>query len=109
MVRPPSKVGGLNLLKAIPNAINYLSTIGLDKSMPVPVKKLIDQYGREKIKKIEVCRKPIFSSIENVLNATTLGKAKTYLQQNNYDHFYHLWLKLSLENGVSIKLEKMNE
>jgi len=57
---------------------------------------LLNSYGRQPIKKISVCRSPLHT-------ITFLSKL---VASTPHDKLYHLFLKITLENGVELVLEK---
>lgn len=87
-----------------PLLINYLEGNGLLDERPLNVQELMDS-GRI-IKQIRICRNPIKTFIQNGLNILTFGNLINNLKDRNYDYLYHLYLVLTLDNGVEITIEK---
>jgi hypothetical protein len=104
-VHAPHKGRG-NLFKAVGNAISKIANAGISKTMPPQVKAIVEKEGNNEISELLVCRKPIISAVQTVLNFATLGEANKYLKEKGYDNFFHLWFLIRLSNGKSFKLEK---
>lgn len=86
-----------NLLKSVGKAISKIAKIGLTPNAPPQVKSLLEKYGSQKITKIEVGRKPIVSAIKKLIDI---------VGNEYFDKLFHLFLIITLENGVKIKLER---
>jgi DNA adenine methylase len=67
---------------------------------------LIDRYGNETITYIRIGRSPLPSFINKALDILTFGKFKSMLKKYSYDRLYHLFMIVSLSNGVKILVEK---
>jgi hypothetical protein len=68
-----------------------------------PARDVIRKYGEAEIVKMEVGRTPVQSAITAALNVVSLG---SFSKNNPYDKLFHLFLKLTLEDGVVLSLEK---
>lgn len=68
--------------------------------------KTLTDYGNLEIKQIKVFRRPIMSSIMNLMNAFTMGEAKKRLKQSPYDALYHLGCYIFLENNKIVEADK---
>ena len=69
-------------------------------------RQLLQQIGNKKIDRMTVYRKPLNSAINSMLNALSLGNWNEEKKKYGYDNFFHLYLKVDLENGHSVKVEK---
>ena len=67
---------------------------------------IIDRYGNETITYIRIGRSPLPSFINKALDILTFGKFKSMLKKYSYDRLYHLFMIVSLSNGVKILVEK---
>lgn len=71
------------------------------------VKRMLEQYGNQKIVNIKLCRQ-IVSKNNEILLQVLAGK-KTWedaKRKNGFDKFYHLFLIATLENGQMLHVEK---
>ena len=66
----------------------------------------MEQHGDQRISAIKICRKPIHSILNKVLNWVTLGTFQKNLKDLGYDKAMHLFLLLKLSNGKIVKAEK---
>ena len=72
-------------------------------NFPRPSRDVLRTYGNTPITKMEIGRTPVQSAITTALNVVSFGKFK---QNNPYDKLFHLFLKLYLDDGKIISLEK---
>lgn len=84
---------------------------GFDLSLRTPpsVDSYLKRYGDQRIVSMVVCRVPLGNALHGLLNMITLGKAKDFMKSKNYDHYFHLFCIITLENGVHLKIEKSEE
>jgi hypothetical protein len=68
-------------------------------SMPAKVKAFLDKYGGERITRIRVCRKPVYSIIEKALRLVT--------NKLPYDKMYHLYMIISLSDGSHHQMDRI--
>lgn len=59
---------------------------------------LIKKYGQYKIKSITIGRKPL----NTILNST----ARYFSYNKDYSHYFHLYMIVTLENNVRLRVEK---
>ena len=80
--------------------MNYIRNLiyGRDEFSP-KVKTLLKHFGQQPIKQITICRNPLHT-------ITTITKL---LSKVPYEKLYHLYLKIVLESGHVLILEKMNK
>ena len=69
-------------------------------------KKLIEKYGSNTITHIKIGRSPLPSFITGALDILTFGAFKELLRKSPYDKLYHLFMIITLDNGVNILAEK---
>ena len=66
----------------------------------------LEKNGNLIITSIMVCRTPVNSIIQNLVNVATLGDFQKKVHEAGYDNIYHLFMLLKMSNGKVIKLEK---
>jgi len=73
----------------------------------------IKKYGKEKIKKIEIFRKPLDNKLVEVLNKLTNDKVDAFLKKQPYDKFFHLGIlindKYAFDKQESYTFVKVNK
>jgi len=74
--------------------------------VPRGFEKKLKEYGSIKINSLVVAREPINSNIEKVVHLATVGKIKERLQSLGHDKIVHLFIIITLQNGVMFRLEK---
>lgn len=109
-----------NLGKKIKKGIDITSKVLLDilskrklfgkiltprKNAPPKIRKWISNNKNKEISKIVVCRKPVQSSIKNIINIITLGKFNKSLKGLHYDDIFHLYLYITIDN-ITWRIEK---
>ena len=67
---------------------------------------LLKSKGDQKITNIEICRIPITSMFQKLLNLATLGKMRKKMKSLHYDKLYHLYLVVHLVDGSVYSIEK---
>ena len=98
--------GVKNGLKRVVHAVKTIATGSHRMNFTPSIRKILEQYGDQKISAIKVCRKPIHSVLNKVLNWVTLGVFQKNLRDLGYDNALHLFLLLKLSNGKIVKAEK---
>ena len=104
----------LNLLKDIPNIILYPYKLlsGIENPYNTPSTKVVEflaKYGNYRIIGLQLCRSPLASIIRKLFNYATTGKFNEQLKIRGMDDIFHLWLNITLTNGMNtftIKTEK---
>jgi len=75
--------------------------------------KNIKKFGKEKIKKIEIFRKPLDNKLVEVLNKLTNDKVDAFLKKQPYDKFFHLGIlindKYAFDKQESYTFVKVNK
>ena len=73
----------------------------------------LKKYGKEKIKKIEIFRKPLDNKLVEVLNKLTNDKVDEFLKKQPYDKFFHLGIlindKYAFDKQESYTFVKVNK
>ena len=87
-------------LSGINNIINRVKTAftGRDNLQPV-ARKVLEQYGDERITNIVVHREPIISAINKIINILSLGRQE-------FDTLFHLYMVVTTDKGTKILIEK---
>ena len=82
----------------------FIKKVLLDR--PKVIDDLIKREGKFIVEKVEVCRKPIRSIFEKLLNVFTFGQLKEKMKEKDYDRLFHLYVILHLSNGTEYHIEK---
>ena len=73
----------------------------------------LKKYGKEKIKKIEIFRKPLDNKLVEFLNKMTNDKVEQFLKKQPYDKFFHLGIlindKYAFDKQESYTFVKVNK
>jgi hypothetical protein len=80
--------------------LKYLS------SRPKILNDLLVKEGNQIIKKIEVCRVPLTSKFNKLLQWASPSGYDKVMKERNYDRLFHLYIIFHLDNGKVYKLEK---
>ena len=73
---------------------------------PPKMREIIDKFKEFKIVSIEICRTPLASWTNMLLNIVSLGDFNRIKKQNKYDDYFHLNLNITLEKNNLIMIEK---
>lgn len=94
--------------RKIANAVNTVKQLvsGVREFASPPLRHYLEKYGEEKINAIKVCRRPIKSAIESVLNVLSFGQYNANKNALQYDKMFHLFLVIQFRNHQVVKLEK---
>lgn len=79
---------------------------GLRLDYPPAARKLIEKHKDEKIVEIVVCRLPIKSYLNTILNWVSAGRFEQNIKSLNYDSAFHLFAKMKTDKGTSLLFEK---
>lgn len=79
---------------------------GILDRRPQQINTLLKFLGKQEIIKLEVCRVPVVSIIQKLINVLSLGRFKKELTKLNYDTVFHLYLIIHLKNGAIFSIEK---
>ena len=75
-------------------------------SRPRIINDLIKSEGKAIVERVEVCRSPIRSIFEKLLNTLSFGMLKRKMKERDYDKLFHLYVILYLSNGSVYRIEK---
>ncbi|MDR3477576.1 MAG: hypothetical protein P4M14_06050 [Gammaproteobacteria bacterium] len=76
------------------------------KGFSPSIRALVEKYKNNKITNIKIYREPIKSIINSILNWVTAGTFQQNLKDLGYDKAFHLFMYVTLDNGVIIRFEK---
>lgn len=76
------------------------------KQYPPKVRKLLSKYGSNIVKHIDVGRSPVQKYVTKLLNFLSSGKFEEQSKNMNYDDVYHLFMVVTLDNGINLLIEK---
>lgn len=74
--------------------------------LPPRVRELIKKTSHLRIMSINVCRKPVNSNLQKVLNVISLNGLEAGKKSMNYDDVYHLYLHIVLQGNLQLKFER---
>jgi hypothetical protein len=97
-----SKVGDIG--KNIKDRVTTVFT-GITRLNPI-CRKILEKYGNETIKSLEVCREPVASGVATALNLVSLGTFNKAKNELGYDNFFHLFLVAEMSSGTKIRIER---
>lgn len=76
------------------------------KNFSNKIKNILKKYGDNRILAIRIGRRPINNMIENAFNIISLGKWNQLRNKYYYDKLFHLFLIITLDNGIVLSFEK---
>jgi hypothetical protein len=76
---------------------------------PPLVRKYIKILGDNKIRSIKACRRPIWTTINYVLDFMSLGSWSKKKKENNYDYMFHTFLIVKFDNSEREYLIEKNQ
>jgi len=76
------------------------------KSRPRKVDKFMQTQGKQRIKKIEICRTPVSSKIQSMLKLFSGKDIDAIKKQYDYDDLFHLYMIMHFANGQRYLIEK---
>jgi hypothetical protein len=102
------KIKGGNVKTTILNPIKEYTTAVVKGRIDFPPKmrEMIKKYGDENIIKMFACRTPVSFLLTSALNAASFGEFNKRWNNMPYDKLFHLDLRIVLQNGTTILLEK---
>ena len=110
---PHEELKGGNLFTSIAemfrtgfNRVKSLITNPIRLNAPPYYRSFLESYGNIKIKEILICKTPIQSTFNTILNAVSFGKWNETKDKLNYDQMYHLFMICKLEGGLIARVEK---
>lgn len=73
------------------------------------LRKFLDGKGDQAVTKIEIARKPVFSTIQTVLNIASRGKLAKKRKELGYNDLYHNYLLVTLKDGSTYRVENNHQ
>jgi hypothetical protein len=80
-----------------------------NKDYSPSVRKYLAKNGGKKVVSFVIGRSPVKGSTQQLLQLISLGKFNESQKKLGYDHFYHLFLIGTFENGQHFRLEKLSK
>ena len=78
-----------------------------DTGMPPNVKKILERYGNEVIRDIDIVRNPVGKALTGALSIASMGEFGKNLENAPYDKLFHLKIVIILQSGTRVSLEKV--
>ena len=78
-----------------------------DTGMPPNVKKILERYGNEVIRDIDIVRNPVGKALTGALSVASMGEFGRNLENAPYDKLFHLKICITLQSGTRVSLEKV--
>ena len=78
-----------------------------DTGMPPNVKRILERYGNEVIRDIDIVRNPVGKALTGALSAASGGEFGRNLENAPYDKLFHLKIVIILQSGTRVSLEKV--
>jgi hypothetical protein len=78
-----------------------------DTGMPPNVKKILEKYGNELIRDIDIVRNPVGKALTGALSIASMGEFGRNLENAPYDKLFHLKIVITLQSGTRVSLEKV--
>lgn len=94
----------LGFTKNIINRVKGFLT-GARKEASPDVRKFITLHRNDKVVSIHICRVPVLSSIQKILNAISLGDFYRKIKKYNYDSLFHLYCIITVSSSHDSVLE----
>ena len=88
------------------NRVKSLITNPIRLNAPPYYRSFLEKYENIKITEILICKTPIQSTFNTILNAVSFGKWNETKDKLNYDQMYHLFMICKLEGGLIVRVEK---
>ncbi len=79
---------------------------GVRLDFPPNERHILKLYGHYRIKKITLCRTPINSMLNTVLDVISFGQWSTLKNKYSFDSLFHLFMIVELDNGFMMRIEK---
>jgi len=84
-------------------------TIPYRKQYTNKTKNNLDMFNKAQITKLTLVRKPVNSTLINVLNVLSFGLFKKMMKSHSFDKMFHLSLVATLPSGKNLLIEKLAE
>jgi hypothetical protein len=78
-----------------------------DTGLPPNVKNILEKYGDELIRDIDIVRNPVGKALTGALSIASMGEFGRNLENAPYDKLFHLKIVITLQSGVRVSLEKV--
>jgi hypothetical protein len=101
---PPRSIKGEGIVDFIKDKFSKFS-IAL-RGRPKVLNDLMESTKGIPVVSITVCRKPINSVFQKILNFVTFGKVNQELKKTSHDTLFHLYAVFTLSNGATWLIEK---
>ena len=87
--------------------VNYINAIVKGRTeLPPKVRDILSKYGDNVIDTITICRTPVPGILTGALSALSGGAFGNALKNAPYDKLFHLFLRISIDNGMVLSMEK---
>lgn len=86
---------GSGILSFITDRFNKIAPERNPNINPPKVREFLNKVGNEKINSLQAVRKPIQTTVKNILNYVSLGTLKTETSKLGYDQLFHLRLVIN--------------
>lgn len=73
---------------------------------PEKIDRLIQKYGSNKLVELSICRTPISYFYKLLLYLVTYGQVSARQKRYQYDQIFHLFINITLDNGLTFGIEK---
>jgi len=90
------------LIKEVYNAL----TLKKRYNYPPKVRKILETDGNRYITSIDVVRTPVSFLMTALLQGLSMGRFIDASKKEGFDKFFHLYLRLTLDNGRTVLVEK---
>jgi len=103
------RVAKLFMRASIPSAVKALTDVARDVSTQYPpqVRRVLAEHGAHRITNVKLCKEVVSQNTEFLLKAlsgpSTWEAAK---RKHGFDRFYHLFMIISMEDGMQLHVEK---
>jgi hypothetical protein len=86
---------------------NYVNAIIKGRNdLPPKVRDILSKYGDNLIDTITICRTPVPGILTGALSAISGGAFGQALKNSPYDKLFHLFIRISIDNGMVLTMEK---
>lgn len=75
--------------------------------MPPNVQRILDKFGHNYIKHIDIVRNPVGDALITALSIVSMGQFGRNLKNSPYDKLFHLKIIITLDNDHRISMEKV--
>jgi hypothetical protein len=94
-------------IEAKDKAGKYINAVVKGRTeLPPKVRDILSKYGDNIIDTITICRTPVPGILTGALSALSGGAFGKALKNAPYDKLFHLFLRISIDNGMVLSMEK---